>query len=186
MATTLYQVDNQRIYTGVTRVSENGARKENEVRTPPPDTSGEEVAQWRGGSWFILPSRPEVPSLPIEQLRKIKLNEVTEIRKRVEQGGIIFNGANIGTDKEDQSAINSVLNVLTLAQSDPDYPSAIDFKAGDTFVQIDFSVASAISKAVANHVQSCFTAEKAHYEAIALLEDSESIKNYDIESGWPI
>lgn len=120
----------------------------------------------------------------IDELRQNKLNEVTALRKQYEQGGIDFGGATVGTDKEDQAAINSVLTVLTLAQTDTDYPSAIDFKAGSTFVTIDYATASALSKAVANHVQACFTAENAHYAAINALVEYADIAAYDVTTGW--
>lgn len=120
----------------------------------------------------------------IDELRQARLNEVTALRKQYEQGGIEFGGATVGTDKEDQAAINSVLTVLTLAQTDTDYPSTIDFKAGNTFVTINYATASALSKAVANHVQACFTAEKAHYAAINALVEYADIAAYDVTTGW--
>jgi hypothetical protein len=178
---TVYLIDDNGVYTGVNRERDlKGARRLNEIPLAPPTLEEGEYARWMSGAWHVTKERGE----PLDQLRQNKLNEVTALRKQYEQGGINFGGATVGTDKEDQAAINQVLTVLTLAQTDTDYPSTIDFKAGNTFVTINYATASALSKAVANHVQACFTAEKAHYAAINALVEYADIEAYDVTTGW--
>ena len=41
-----------------------------------------------------------------------------------------------------------------------------------------------IAAAIALHVQACFSAERAHHEAIAAASDAD-LYGYDINTGWP-
>ena len=52
------------------------------------------------------------------------------------------------------------------------------------FLQQDNSLRDGIAAAIALHVQACFSAERAHHEAINAASDAE-LYDYDITTGWP-
>ena len=55
-----YTVDAQHIYTGVVQIDPYAPLPPGTV-TPPPDTTGDEVAQWTGVDWVVLSERPPLP-----------------------------------------------------------------------------------------------------------------------------
>lgn len=56
-----YTVDTQHIYIGAMQIDPYGPLPPGTI-TPPPDTTGDEVAQWTGVDWVVLPERPPLPS----------------------------------------------------------------------------------------------------------------------------
>ena len=56
-----YTVDTQNIYIGATQIDQYEPLPPG-TTTPPPDTTGDEVAQWTGVDWVVLPERPPVPA----------------------------------------------------------------------------------------------------------------------------
>lgn len=55
-----YATDSQHIYIGVVQIDPYGPLPPGTI-TPPPDTVGDEVAQWTGLDWVVLPERPQPP-----------------------------------------------------------------------------------------------------------------------------
>lgn len=66
---TIYQYDNQQVFTGVTReISTKEGCPRGWTRFAPPNTTGTEVAYFQGSSgWVILPERPPLPPEPVPQ-----------------------------------------------------------------------------------------------------------------------
>lgn len=114
---------------------------------------------------------------------------ITKRRWQIETGGITLpNGVRVATGIDDQNRITSVIANANLAGVE-----TVDFKAESGWVTVTVQELQAISAAIAVHVQACFTAERAHHEAIdALAEQHEgaalqaALSAYDIEQGWPV
>src|SRR5690606_7360197 len=126
----------------------------------------------------------EVEDIPIEELREEKLQEATDMRWEVMTGGLTLpGGVQVGTDIDDQNRITSVVANAELAGlTDAD---EVDFKAVSGWVRITIGEVKAIAGAIGQFVQACYSAERAHHEAIAALETREEIASYDTGQGWP-
>lgn len=115
---------------------------------------------------------------------------VTALRWLHETGGITLpNGVHVATGIDDQNRITSVIANAELAGVE-----VVDFKAASGWVSISVADLKAVAAAIALHVQQCFSAERAHHEAIDALaaqhaEDEQALQAalqaYDIEQGWP-
>ena len=55
-----YITDAQHIYIGAVQIDPYGPLPPG-TTTPPPDTTGDEVAQWTGVDWVVLSERPPLP-----------------------------------------------------------------------------------------------------------------------------
>jgi len=129
--------------------------------------------QWRE-TWAVT-------AIPLAELRQTRLNELAALRYQHETAGITLNGMTIETDRQSQSLITGAWSI---SQINP--AILIDWKGANGWVQIDAATITAIAGAVAAHVQSCFSAERIHAEAIDSLETEEDIGQYDLTTGWPI
>lgn len=127
-----------------------------------------------------IEGRYKPPVIPPEQKRAELTNAVTALRWAKETGGLtLTNGITVGTKTEDQNRITTVIANAQLAGVE-----TVDFKAASGWVTLQLAEVQAIAAAIALHVQACFSAERAHHEAIAELDDAE-LDNYDITTGWP-
>ena len=107
--------------------------------------------------------------------------EITRLRCRKEEGGVTLpNGIRVGSTKDDQNRITSVIANAALAGVE-----SVDFKAATGWVTLSIGEIRFIAGAIARHVQAHFTAERAHHEAIAAIETPEELRAYDIYAGWP-
>lgn len=120
-----------------------------------------------------------VPETPDDWTQK--LSELAAYRYQKETAGITLSGMTIETDRESQALITGAWSI---SQTNP--AILIDWKGVNGWIQIDAATITAIAGAVAAHVQSCFSAERIHAEAIAALETAEDIGQYDLTTGWPI
>lgn len=59
-----HQTDSQGIYTTTVQIDPMAPLPGAGTLTPPPETTGTQVAQWRGDAWLILPERPPLPEPP--------------------------------------------------------------------------------------------------------------------------
>ena len=127
---------------------------------------------------------PEAP-VTVDQLKAI----VTAFRWKVETGGITLpTGVRVATGIDDQNRITSVV-----ANAERAGLEEVDFKAAEGWAKVTLAELQAIATAVALHVQACFSAERAHHEAIdviALIADPQerqaALDAYDESQGWPI
>lgn len=115
---------------------------------------------------------------------------ITKKRWKIETGGLtLHTGVHVATGIDDQNRITSVIANAELAGV-----SSVDFKAASGWVSISVADLKAVAAAIALHVQRCFTAERAHHEAIdaiAAQYEADSaglqaaLQAYDTTQGWP-
>ena len=129
----------------------------------------------------IYHARYTLAPLPVDQLRADLMAAVSAKRWAVETGGLTLpGGATVGTAVDDQNRITSVIANAQLAGV-----VSVNFKAQSGWVTLSLEHMRGIAAAIALHVQACFSAERAHHEAIAAASDAE-LFGYDINEGWPV
>lgn len=107
--------------------------------------------------------------------------QATALRWEREKGGITLPvGIQIATGTEDQNRITSVIANAQLAGV-----STVDFKATTGWVTLTLAEVQGIAAAIAVHVQACFSAERAHHEAIDAITTLEGLRGHDLSAGWP-
>lgn len=132
---------------------------------------------WDGQSY--LPAIPAVVSL--DELRAALMERATAERWKHEEGGLtLSNGVRVATTRDDQNRITSVVANAALAGVE-----AVDFKAVSGWTTLTFAEVRDIAASIALHVQACFSAERAHHQAIAALGTPEELAAYDVTAGWP-
>jgi hypothetical protein len=152
----------------------------------PPYNPNTHICLYQAGDWVVAEKTPEPqetpPPLPTPaEAKAAKLAALAAHRYRVETGGIMVDDITIQTDRESQAMLTGAMLVL---QSDPD--RRIDWKGVSGWTTLGLAEITAISSAVAHHVQACFSAERRHAEAIAALpDDLDAIDAYDFTTGWP-
>ena len=128
----------------------------------------------------VYQARYVLTQLPPDQVRASLLQAVSAKRWAAETGGLALpGGAVVGTTIDDQNRIMSVIANAQLAGV-----TSVDFKAQSGWVTLSLDHMRGIAGAIALHVQACFSAERAHHDAIAAASDAE-LYGYDINSGWP-
>ncbi|USJ00849.1 DUF4376 domain-containing protein [Xanthomonas prunicola] len=123
---------------------------------------------------------PFAPPESAETLRTALRAAATQRRWECETGGITIGGVEVGTSTEDQNRIGTVL-----AAADLGTVERVDFKANSGWVTLTLAEIRGIAAAISTHVQACFTAERAHHEAIDALDSVDSLQGYDVTAGWP-
>ena len=128
----------------------------------------------------VYQARYVLTQLPPDQVRASLLQAVSVKRWAVETGGLTLpGGATVGTTIDDQNRITSVIANAQLAGV-----VSVDFKAQSGWITLSLEHMRGIAAAIALHVQACFSAERAHHEAIAAASDAE-LYGYDINTVWP-
>ncbi len=127
-----------------------------------------------------------VPAITVQSVK----DAITAKRWQIETGGLTLpSGVRVATGIDDQNRITSVIANAELAGV-----SSVDFKAASGWVSVTVAELKAVAAAIALHVQRCFTAERAHHEAIdAIAAQHEAdpeglqaaLQAYDLEQGWP-
>jgi hypothetical protein len=131
------------------------------------------VFDWDSHAW--------VDPRSMEDRRQGLRERATARRWEVETGGITLpGGVRVLTGKADQDRITSVIVNATAAGIE-----AVDFKADSGWVLLNVEELKTVARGIALHVQACFSAERAHHEAINLLATPEAAEAYDITVGWP-
>ena len=167
---TYYLWDEAGHQAGTVECDPAGPLPERCTPTPPPSPT----AQWIAGGW----REPEAPTL--EALKAQLKGKAAALRWAHETGGITVNGVRILTGIEDQNRIASVLAAAQVAAL-----TSVDFKAASGWVTLTLPELQGIAAAITAHVQACFTAERAHHEAIDALESVAAALAYDLTAGWP-
>lgn len=133
----------------------------------------------------LVPGELPAPAQPtLEDLRQSLLDAATAKRWAVMTGGLTLpTGVQVGTSIDDQNRITSVVaNAALAGLTDSD---EVDFKSAGGWVRLTIAEVKVIAGFIGQFVQSCYSAERAHHEAIALLEDETAIEAYDVGEGWP-
>lgn len=111
-----------------------------------------------------------------EQAREV----LADKRYEVETGGITVNGTLVKTDRETQAILTAA---RTRALEDANF--SVDWKISNgVFATLDAATIIAIANAVADHVQACFSNEKALDALIEAAADVDAVRAVDIQSGW--
>lgn len=106
-------------------------------------------------------------------------------RYAVETGGITIGGSTIRTDRESQGLVNGAYS-LARDMIDGHVPAQpIDFKGANGWEQIEPEDMVAVGRAVALHVQACFSRERALHRQIDDAGDVEAVLAIDVMAGWP-
>lgn len=110
-----------------------------------------------------------------QQLAEVK-GRVAARRYQAETSGILLNGQFIDTGRDSQGLINGAAVSAIL-----DAGYVCRWKTPEGFVSLDAETLKTVAKAVRDHVQACFDRE----EALLLLVDKGTFKDYLLEKGWP-
>ena len=133
-----------------------------------------------GPGWLLVAGDLVPPAAPAtEDLAEAKqrLRErATAARWEHETGGLTLGGVRVATTLQDQNRIATALIGA---------PATLDFKADSGWVTLTLAKLQAIAAAITTHVQACFTAERAHHDAIDALTSLADAAEYDVEAGWP-
>lgn len=151
---------------------------------PEYDRKSQRIEQLPQSEWIIESARVRVTysltEIPLEERRQALLDAVTNKRWQVETGGVLLpDGTHVFTGTDDQNRITSVIANAAAAGV-----QSVDFKAPSGWITLTIPEIQGVASVIALHVQACFTAERAHHEAIARL-DAKGLADYDIGSGWP-
>lgn len=122
------------------------------------------------------PGQYDQTPVSIDEARRAKLAELAALRFNKETVGV----GGIRTDRESQALLTGAALAASL---DPDY--TVDWKGEAGWTTLNAVQLLGAAQAVRGHVQACFTNERAHAQAIALLGTVEAIEAYDLSSGWP-
>lgn len=117
----------------------------------------------------------------LEERKQALANSATSMRWEVESAGIVLDdGTQVRTSKDAQDRIASILQCAERAGV-----KSIDFKASNCWTTLSTAELEQLAIAVARHVQACFSAERAHHEAIEQLQSIVDVDAYDLKQGWP-
>lgn len=135
------------VYLGATQP---GSYIRNGAPEPLPEPPSEHhVFDWSSHAW-------RDPRTPDDRRAQLKA-DLAEQRWNAETGGLALpGGLRVRTGREDRAAFAQMLADMEAGALD-----SVDFKATDDFVTLTRDDAHAISRAIADHVQACFSAERA-------------------------
>lgn len=118
-------------------------------------------------------SPPGVEPTTIGSARQAKASEISSWRYMLEVGGVSLNGVKVKTDRESQATINGAYTSLANGLL-----TSIDWKTADgSFVQLTLAEMSAVAQAVAQHVQTSFSREKALLDQVNAATTIEEVKS---------
>ncbi|HED4877262.1 TPA: DUF4376 domain-containing protein [Stenotrophomonas maltophilia] len=138
---------------------------------------------WADYQRWLDDGNTPLPLVPVKSLEELKADLVaaaTAERWERETGGIVIGGVQVGTGRDDQNRLSGVLSAIQLGGLE-----SVDFKAQSGWVQLTAPELQGIALAISAHVQACFTAERAHHEAIEQLQTRADVDAYDVMAGWP-
>ena len=138
---------------------------------------------WADYQRWLDEGNAPLPVVLVKSLDELKADLVaaaTAERWARETGGISIGGVQVGTNLDDQNRLSGVLSAIQLGGLE-----SVDFKAQSGWVQLTATELQGIALAISAHVQACFTAERAHHEAIEQLQTQADVDAYDVMAGWP-
>lgn len=138
---------------------------------------------WSDYQRWLDDGNTPLPLVPVKSLDELKADlaaAATAERWERETGSIVIGGMQVGTNLDDQNRLSGVLSAIQLGGLE-----SVDFKAQSGWVQLTAPELQGIALAISTHVQACFTAERAHHEAIEQLQTQADVDAYDVMAGWP-
>lgn len=125
--------------------------------------------------------RWEVAPLPLPFAKAAKKEDATALRWAQETGGIITpDGIRVLTGIEDQNRIATAIQGMRDSGI-----TEVDFKSASGWVTLTLDQLVGVAALIAEHVQACFTRERALYEAIDACVSLEALNALDLNAGWP-
>lgn len=119
--------------------------------------------------------------LDLAMQRAERLADLAAIRYRHETSGIVLAGAAVRTDRQSQALVTGAYCTALLNPS-----ALIDWKGADgNWAQLDAATMTEIAAAVSDHVQACFSRERALADLINAAQTFAEIAAVNLESGWP-
>jgi hypothetical protein len=111
--------------------------------------------------------------------KKQILKKLGNIRKKVESGGVDFNGVLIKTDEGSIAKITSTVMALQSGMMD-----TIDWKGHNGWIRgVDLDIMMQIAMVVSSHVQKCFRIENTIASEIELMTQ-EQLNVLDVQAVW--
>lgn len=151
----------------------------------PPRPDDDQVFDYVLGRWFDPRSLVQMRA-GLKEVVAARRFEVETRGIRVSAGmppgalALMPAGIPVATDRESRAALAQLISDLTDAGL-----ATADYKTAAGFVTLTVAQLRGIAVAVTLHVQSCFTAERKHVDAIDALRRIENAKSYDTEAFWP-
>lgn len=112
--------------------------------------------------------------IPLAQAQQILLNQVAAYRAGITYKNVTFNSVSVPVDTQ-------VIAILTVVAAGT---QTIDFKGDDGWLSLAPADATALLAAIQTQVQTGFTNEKKHHDAIMALTTTADVAAYDITQGW--
>lgn len=117
----------------------------------------------------------------LDRHKALKKAEATALRWAQETGGIITpDGIRVLTGIDDQNRISSAIQGMRDSGI-----TEVDFKSASGWVRLSLDQLVGVAALIAEHVQACFTRERALYEAIDACVSLEAMNALDLSAGWP-
>lgn len=120
-------------------------------------------------------------AIPLADLKAVKLAALKTRRGQAEEGGITVGGIDIPTDERTQGRVDQICKAL----DDGDITGPIDFSVDDGWQTLNEATLRAIKAAGAQHIQACFSRQRALSSDIAAAADLTALNSININSGWP-
>jgi len=112
-------------------------------------------------------------TMSLDDIRRLKLEEIATERYKYETSGVYFSGSMIDTTRESQAILSSAYISLKNGLI-----TFVDWKdKSGNFVTLGLTEIEAISSAVSSHVQSAFTKEKTLTELVLAAQTKEEIND---------
>lgn len=139
----------------------------------------EALKRWVSHDYIAVNDEIQPPSL--DYLREQMKTELATIRFVRETAGVTLpDGSKVLTDRESQAQVNSAYTTLRDGMVD-----TADFKGANGWVTVTLAEITPIAKAVAKHVQPCFTAERRVSEQqIDAAETLDALLAIDLEAAF--
>ena len=118
----------------------------------------------------------------VEELRAALFDAIGGLRWAHQNGGIVFNGVALATDKD---ARDNHTGAVVLFREDPTLQAARWKLGPGQFVTIPRDPGFAQAVAVGRFVQACFDHEGDLADAIHAATDAAALAAIDITAGWP-
>ena len=134
---------------------------------------------------FLQPkvNLPETLEANLQKVLAQKVAELAEHRYNNEVAGLDIGGMTIKTDRESQSLLHGAYQALLEkdALGDP-IVAQIDWKGVNGWVTVDLATITPIKLAAVNHVQRCFTAERAVDTQLRAITDLATLEGFDVRT----
>lgn len=112
--------------------------------------------------------------LQLEQCQQIQLTKLAQYRASIAYKDVVFNGVSVPVNSEVITILQVVISGIT----------AIDFKGNDGWLTLTPADATALLSQIQAQVQTAFSNEKKHHDAIMALTVADDVVAYDIAQGW--